>query len=403
MPNGAVKVIEKGARTPFCRVPQSGVCSDTPLAFDTPSNGGYVRSTDIEKDLSHIEGMTGRLEMVEDIVYILGAGASYDAGGPLIRDFFSMKGRYDAKVYPAYFLNPSHPADMKRYQLLLATYSHWAQTTQNPNIEIFFQSISDRSVSGRTFYDPISGAKIDNERMKSSLIWYICAYIRHSIAAQINPPQYYNDFAHFLSKRKKHSTIISFNYDLVFENALIKAGVGVNYRLDEGVHYVLEGEPKKLYTEGVPFLKLHGSTNWWKCDTCDNFWVVGKRQIGRQYPKYKCWSNCTGQKIPVIIPPVKDKTPYLRPDNQLWKEADKLLSRADRIIIIGYSVPEIDTASQELLKIHVRKLGYVDIIVRSAKTQQDIAGRLGLDIMQVPLPYTAVPTSFRDFVKAIVT
>jgi NAD-dependent SIR2 family protein deacetylase len=340
--------------------------------------------------------------MVEEVVYVLGAGASYDAGGPLVRDFFSMSGRYDARIYPTYFENPSRPSDKKRYWLLSEAYSKWAQTAQTPNIESFFQSISDRSVAGRTFYDPITGNKISNERMQSSLIWYMCSYIRHSIAAQNKPPQHYADFAQYICKRKRHSVIISFNYDLVFENELIKAGVGVNYRLDEGVHYVLAGQSKKFYTEGIPFLKLHGSMNWWKCDKCDNFWVLGKRQIGHQYPKYKCWGNCNGNKIPVIIPPVKDKTPYLGPDNQLWKQADRMLSKADRIVIIGYSLPEIDTASQELLKHHVRRLGYCDIIVRSVDTLRNVANRLGLDTSISPLPFTPTPTPFREYVRVIV-
>ncbi|MBE0633626.1 hypothetical protein IH574_03570 [Candidatus Bathyarchaeota archaeon] len=41
--------------------------------------------------------------MVERVVYVLGAGASHDAGGPLISDFFSTNTEKNARIHANYF------------------------------------------------------------------------------------------------------------------------------------------------------------------------------------------------------------------------------------------------------------------------------------------------------------
>jgi len=54
--------------------------------------------------------------------------------------------------------------------------------------------------------------------------------------------------------------------------------------------------------------------------------------------------------MPLIIPPVKDKSYGLFGGlfSKLWLEAERELSEADHIIVIGYSFPKTDTKSREL-------------------------------------------------------
>jgi len=53
---------------------------------------------------------------------------------------------------------------------------------------------------------------------------------------------------------------------------------------------------------------------------------------------------------PLIIPPVKNKSYHLYGSlfNKLWDEAEKALTKADHIIIIGYSFPKTDVQSNHL-------------------------------------------------------
>ncbi|TFH08773.1 MAG: hypothetical protein E4H14_05770 [Candidatus Thorarchaeota archaeon] len=330
--------------------------------------------------------------MAEYTVYVLGAGASYDAGGPLIRDFFSRSGRYDYLVYPRYFENPKRPSDRLRYSILEKTYKHWAKTVANPNIEGFFQSISDRKVYGKTFYNPRTGQKYTYEQLHDALVWYICSYIRHSIAARNNLPQYYGKFAAHVGRHKRSSCVISFNYDLVFDNEFINQIGSIDYRLEKTRF--------KRYSSGIPFLKLHGSMNWLRCNKCSRT-LVANREKCHQFPKQKCSSSCPGKKKPHIIPPVRDKTSYLGEKNKLWVEADKCLSKANRMVIIGYSMPEIDAASTALLREHARSMQYIDIVVRTQNTKQAIANRLGLDLERYPLSYSPTPSSFKEYVETV--
>jgi len=330
--------------------------------------------------------------MAKKTVYVLGAGASYDAGGPLTKDFFSRHGRYDSIIYPTYYENPGRPSDGLRFSVLKHAYSFWASTTANPGIEGFFQNVSDKRVMGKSYYNPRTGSKYTYEQLHDFLIWYICSYIRHSIAARRHIPRYYADFARYIHKRRRHSTVISFNYDLVFDRILSRELGGIDYCL--GV------SRPRVFAKGMPFLKLHGSTNWLKCTRCSRI-VVEKEEQGQHFPKRACGSRCPGRMKPLIIPPVRDKTQYLGERNNLWIYADKYLSEADSIVIIGYSLPEVDTAAQELLRDHIRTLGYADIIVRSPGTLQAVARRLGLNSGTLPLPYTPTPTSFEEFVNTI--
>jgi hypothetical protein len=65
----------------------------------------------------------------------------------------------------------------------------------------------------------------------------------------------------------------------------------------------------------------------------------------------------TGDKVPLIIPPLFDKTPYLEHESirNTWALAGAALRNADCVYCIGYSLPPTDIAIQMLLRANVRK------------------------------------------------
>jgi hypothetical protein len=75
-------------------------------------------------------------------------------------------------------------------------------------------------------------------------------------------------------KRKARTdTIITFNYDLVCDQALQRIGIQPNYHLPTGLVHKDEVEDAEPAC-GVSLLKLHGSTNWGICPHCERSIVV---------------------------------------------------------------------------------------------------------------------------------
>jgi len=56
--------------------------------------------------------------------------------------------------------------------------------------------------------------------------------------------------------------------------------------------------------------------------------------------------------VPLIVPPVRQKRYDLYGDlfTGIWEEAETALSKASRIIVIGYSFPRTDLKSHELFR-----------------------------------------------------
>jgi len=326
--------------------------------------------------------------MVENIVYVLGAGASNDAGGPLVKDFFSKSRPNDEAIYSRYF------NDNPRYQILEKIYRDWAKKNRKNDIENYLKHIEYQKLSSTQCFDPISNKKYSPDLIWRYLMWYIASYVLRSVTATRNPPAFYEKFAESLKARGKRFSIITFNYDMVFERAIIRKIGAVDYGLGR-----IRGLKEYTSESGIPFLKLHGSLNWRICDKCGTI-EVSEKPVAQIYPRRKCSSRCQGMMNPAIVPPAANKGDYLKDIAALWKKAHRTMEKADKLIIIGYSLPEVDTDAQGLLRYPIKERGIdVEIILRNAQKIKEVAERMGLDSNQLPLPYSPVPMDFKEFVK----
>jgi hypothetical protein len=123
-----------------------------------------------------------------------------------------------------------------------------------------------------------------------------------------------------------------------------------------------------FYTDGARFgtlLKLHGSLNWLRCRTCqrieigasesNKFLKVLGRLVGPSLEQFYTpdGNPCPGCKTrmrPLLIAPthLKDyRNPHLA---QVWYEAESVLREANRVIFIGYSLPDDDVEVVYLIK-----------------------------------------------------
>jgi hypothetical protein len=149
------------------------------------------------------------------------------------------------------------------------------------------------------------------------------------------------------------STILTFNYDLVIEEAFTSAHMW-NPRDGYGATLpglTLEWARLWLQSRGSPkpgkskllLLKLHGSLGW---GSYPNRIVKLK---GRPYyvrrNKYEGIS---------VLPPGWNKRIHVNPYKQFWREARLRLEGCESLLIVGYSLPETDLLAKALFSEVVR-------------------------------------------------
>lgn len=152
-----------------------------------------------------------------------------------------------------------------------------------------------------------------------------------------------------------NTSFISLNYDILIDNALLRAKEDCNLDLDYAIDFMNFGRDwkKPRMSRSIKLFKLHGSLNWLYCPTCRAIRITPKEK-GICYLKWKpeecACSKCETLAVPIVIPPTYFKALsnlYLR---QIWHGAEKTLRECKRLIFCGYSFPDADVHVRYLLK-----------------------------------------------------
>lgn len=310
-----------------------------------------------------------------DNVLILGAGASHDAGIPLLAGFVEKMWEYAIRGK-----NGDEPLSAEDHDIFKKAIEvrneldgyHGRATFDDRNIEDILSILSFNLIGGRRS----DRAKLDAIiKAMARTIELSCTVTHNGRLNQMQTagPPVYRNFWHHLFRWAEASgalpTIITFNYDLVLERSLLQLlvgtqynriratfpfpGIALKYYFDQSsetsfrVDYVTfdDFEDRKPGTalvaasgaqiEGaanIEILKLHGSLNFSK-----------NRNEGEGYPLTAALAD------PYILPPIFDKL-TIKPPREMWKVALERLRGAKNIIIIGYSLPETDIYMQYFLK-----------------------------------------------------
>lgn len=281
-----------------------------------------------------------RILAEDKTVYVLGAGFSKDAGFPLSRDFTSddafdyLRKKLDEKPKLVSKIDKIH--DYVRYRI--------DNNYCKDNIESLLIHVSTAEY---LYMESITEGKktYSAEDIFKNLLWYITRFLKEKTIETIDtiPSEYYI----FLNKIcKKEDTIITFNYDLVLEKVVTSLGHQYRYGVDE-----------KLSNDERLILKLHGSLNWINCDKCGPVNRHDKILTYESDSKETC-PLCQSKKIePILIPPLIYKDSYYNDQfygelvRESWALASEELSKATKIIFIGFSLADDDAYAQELFKL----------------------------------------------------
>ena len=165
--------------------------------------------------------------------------------------------------------------------------------------------------------------------------------------------------------------VISMNYDLLIDTAMVSYSERIGH---EGAfpNYCCDIQTE-AYRSDVPkcgtLLKLHGSLNWLYCSSCQRLELgaseskrylkavsrlltsANAKTLENAYlPVGSPCGTCQSELRPLLVAPshLKDyRNPHLA---QVWYNAERVLRQADRVIFVGYSLPEDDVEVVYLFK-----------------------------------------------------
>lgn len=167
---------------------------------------------------------------------------------------------------------------------------------------------------------------------------------------------------------KKGGNIISFNWDILFEEAMMatgkwspKDGYGFNFK---EVIYKNEEDRRKEMIDGINsnnfILKPHGSINWYNKDgNMENqilFIQLNPNLRSGNFSLLERYEN--GCKSSIVPPGAKEE--YF---SEVWNKMKRLLEEADEIVTIGFAFNDNDIhIKKELIRIKFKKDIKVTII-----------------------------------------
>lgn len=290
------------------------------------------------------------------VVIILGAGASKDAGAPVMNDFLDVAERLSLSGELPTEDRQAFEAVFRGIASLQRIYAK--SYLELRNLEAVFAAFEMAELLGI----PLDSTKSLTDAIRRLIVVTLEKSIRFPVSDRnIEPTPSYGSLAEAIYVAHENAdadiTIITFNYDIALDYALHYQRVRCDYCLDSAVH-----------PDSLRLLKLHGSLNWVHCPNCNMTFNWDWAELAKSPPfqsvlmrvlargpasvemPIASWlphlnHNC-GKALtlpqPVIVPPTWSKGEYHRQLQTVWQQAASALCEANSIVVSGYSLPETD-------------------------------------------------------------
>ena len=291
-------------------------------------------------------------------VFILGAGASVDAGGPLMNTFLDRARDLLAEGKVADRKN-----DFERVFKALVTLRgvFYKSVLDLDNIESVFGAFEMAATIGKlgnhSEEEIAAIVKSIRELIVRTLDELVkCSYNANPAEKKLLPSTSYGQFVEMIEEANRRSagglpcSLLTFNYDLALDYALMCAHVPYTYCLTASTD-----------KSAVRLLKLHGSLNWSECLTCKktraaelsearilayaehierSMFSLPAAQVFADVRCAECGTPLRND--PVIVPPTWNKIEGHKELACVWRQAAIELKEAENIVCMGYSLPESD-------------------------------------------------------------
>jgi NAD-dependent SIR2 family protein deacetylase len=146
---------------------------------------------------------------------------------------------------------------------------------------------------------------------------------------------------------KKHpgTGVVTTNYDCCMDLALGNEGTDYTYGLD----FTNAKDAIQQAATPTRLVKLHGSLNWFYCETCQEVQMTNIRltvknflEDNEPYPVIGICKDCGGQRRGLLVPPLAMKFDLYPPLLPLNEQAAKTFYKSDVIIVVGFSFADAD-------------------------------------------------------------
>ena len=166
---------------------------------------------------------------------------------------------------------------------------------------------------------------------------------------------------------KPNSSIITTNYDCCVDLALSSKNAKFSYHIDFANSKPIEGSGE---SDKTPLIKLHGSLNWYYCETCQQVHLIDMKKTQNEYLNDEiCYSviavcrECGGQRRGLLVPPLAMKFDMSPPLTPLIEKAQEFFNRADSIVVVGFSFADADMYISRMLTKSMQNNKNMNIIV----------------------------------------
>ena len=283
--------------------------------------------------------------MAGKTVFFFGAGATIDvvpnapSNKDLVRkaieDFGELPAGQNIKSFiNSLFKRSNPPADNQIWNLL----DYIVQQGKSPSANYNVEKISE---------------------LRDNLLELIIREFKHSLNLHNVINNTYQTFVGLANALELPPSIISTNYDIFIDNALIEYkhfnyGTKLRYpfsTIARNNRYPIRGckRPEitgqmELNTGSIKLLKIHGSLNWLYCKKCDEVdIIVGDKLDADDLRDLYCGNiSCTNRYEPLLITPTMFKNYENRIIKATWDYAEKELMSAENIVFIGYALKDED-------------------------------------------------------------
>ncbi|MCP4653600.1 MAG: hypothetical protein GY858_09515 [Candidatus Omnitrophica bacterium] len=318
-------------------------------------------------------------------VYVFGAGFSYGAGFPLQRLILT-------KVFSQKF-DILYGESLVRRKELREFIDQIFYPNALPSLEDLFTLLDQTIAQRRNCFD-YSWKELDSIRDDLKRL-ILTVFHEASLRSETTGDKFYDSLAsHFVKETiKKRSrgnrlSVISLNWDSLLEDSVYKITkktknkkqqISTDFcccilRLKEDCDGIAIPPVNQEEKNRIKILKLHGSINWLFCPNCNRMYTgLGANEGRKLYVQDSFCKHCLGHTVrrkknkhvlqPYIITPTFEKNFDNIHIRTVWYNAYAELATADRVVFVGYSLPEADYHLRTLLRRAIRPSACIDVVL----------------------------------------